>query len=266
MPLDTWLGGGADDNFDTNANWKSGTSPVANDDIVITGSNPMNGGDYTSSLELDSISIREMSGQIGSADAYLQLDVADGARVEIQTLGLCYLDLGNAAVDVLITGTATATYPLAGLYLKGSALQNITIVGISHVMLVDTTQTGSTVLQVGESAVVQSTPGGTIIDASVEGNYYHHGVAGDLRAYNGGVIHRYGSDGLAVLGAYNGGTVNDYGGGTMTAVEAFGGNIFANLNSVARIYSAVDARDGGSVQVSAETTVSAVTGRAEITG
>lgn len=260
MTLKTWLGT-TDSDYGTTGNWSGGT-PVANDDVLITGSVAIDGDDQ-SAVELDSIIIRQMTGAIGSEAAYLQLDTADNSRVEIESSAAVYLDLGTAAVDVLITGTATAVFPAAGVYLKGSAIKTITVLGSSRVRLVETTQTAD--LIVGPDAVVQDDAGCTFIDADVQGRLDTYGVATDLRTY-GGIINRHSDDNLALMGAYAGGTVNDYGGGTMTAVEAHGGNIYANLNNVARTYSSVDVDPTGSIQKSASTTVSAITGSATLTG
>lgn len=104
-------------------------SPNANDNVYIRGAVSIVGSDQSGTELDDFIVLPGFTGTLGTADSYLKIDMADADRFEFTATGTCYIDLGDAAVSPIVNRTASAANGQAGLYLKGSALNDLFVRG-----------------------------------------------------------------------------------------------------------------------------------------
>jgi hypothetical protein len=120
----TWIG--TDGNYAANGNWSPANVPVATDHVRL----PAGGGSISSGLNQSAVAIGDFiieagyAGLIGTSAANLQMDPD---RFIFEGQGLAYIDIGAAAIDLLIRGTASASEGYRGLYLKGTAIDELAI-------------------------------------------------------------------------------------------------------------------------------------------
>jgi len=126
----TWVGddSGNEGDWSVAANWSPSGVPVATDHVRIPASSSE---DITAGLNQSAVALGDVivekgyTGTIGTSAGYLQIDPN---RFQFEGTGESYIDLGSAAIDVLILDTATAPATgQHGLYLKGSAIAILSV-------------------------------------------------------------------------------------------------------------------------------------------
>lgn len=122
----TTANGGPND-YNCIGNWAEAAVPVANDDVYFRpGATAISYGLNQSVVEIDRfVVLPGFAVDMGSVNAFLQVDVEDAKRFEYSGTGTAYIDVGAAAISPIIKRTRTATGGQAGLYLKGSALTTV---------------------------------------------------------------------------------------------------------------------------------------------
>lgn len=208
--------------YTNTANWVGGSAPVANDNIFMQfdGTTALAGSDQ-SATELDDIWVLPTcTGNIGTADTYLQLDQGTANKLIYAGRGTAYIDLGTAGSTLVeVNQTGNASNGRSGLYLKNNtnAITSM-VVNDGNVRLVScnvttlTVRSGATVILDAASTVATvNNDGGTVID---------YGAAITTINNRLGTTTKDGSDAYAV-NVYGGVVYND-GTGTATAV-VYGG-------------------------------------------
>lgn len=215
---DLYWTGASTGNYGTGANWSTGSAPTTNDNVrfhagsVVAVSLGLN---QSAAAIADFIVEAGYSGAMGTTASgvptYLQLDPN---RFEFAGTGISYIDLGGAAIDCEIKNTAGAGAGKRGLYLIGSAIDDL---------VVQSGQLGIAVIH-GSTATVAKAH---CLDGST---WFGAGTTlTTLRILGGEVVQRCAAT-----------TVNMFGGnfsteeiGAITTVNAFGGNL--KLNSTGTI-------------------------------
>lgn len=218
-------------------NWAEAAKPVANDLVLITGTSAITYGLNQSSVEVDGFMVQPgYSGNIGSASAYLQIDVDNATRFEFSGTGTCYIDVGGAAISPIIKKTKTATGGQAGLYLKGSALA--TVDQQSGVVRYDSTT--FTTLYVGPgTAYIASTCTTTTIQ-NMGGTVVLECAATTVNNQSG-TLTTEGSGAITTLNC-DAGTVYSNSSGTVGTCNADGGTVDFTRNRVARTVTTMNFR------------------------
>lgn len=225
----TQANGGPND-YNCIGNWAESAVPVANDLVLITGSASILYGLNQSAVEVDGFYVMPgYSGNIGSATAYLQIDVDNATRFEFSGTGTCYIDVGGAAISPVIKRTRTATGGQAGLYLKGSAL--VTIDQQSGVVRYDSTTFTTLYVGLGATAYVASTCTTTTVQ-NMGGTVVQECAATTVNNQSG-TLTTEGAGAITTLNC-DAGTVYSNSSGTVTTCNADGGTVDFTHNRVAR--------------------------------
>jgi len=221
-------------------NWAQAAIPVANDLVLITGTSNITYGLNQSSVEVDGFYVMPgYSGTIGTASAYLQIDVDNATRFEFSGTGTSYIDVGGAAISPIIKKTKTATGGQAGLYLKGSAL--VTIDQQSGVVRYDSTT--FTTLYVGSASSCTAYVASTCTVTTVQnmGGTIVLECAATTVNNQSGTLTTEGSGAITTLNC-DAGTVYSNSSGTVTTVNADGGTVDFSKNRVARTVTTMNFR------------------------
>lgn len=160
--------------------------PVATDNVRIpAGSGAITGVDQSSVAIGDFIVEEGYTGTIGSATAPLRIDPD---KFEFAGTGISYIDIGTAAIDVEVKNAGTGQSGTAGLYLIGSAMDEVSIakgaVGIA--MLHGNAASAATVRLNGQAATVYLGKGCTLATLYVvQGTAYQRCESTTTTIYGG---------------------------------------------------------------------------------
>lgn len=225
--------------YATEANWVEGSVPVANDDVRITGSQSITYGLDQGSVELDDFIVENYTGEIGSAGAKLQIDMADADRFEFDSTGQAYINVGSAAITAVVQRTKSQSGRQAGLHLTGTAIATLRVEGGS--VLLDGSTVTTVVVESGAKAVI---PGGnTVTTVNTGGSGSVLEVAATTVNVVGGTLETNGSGAITTLNVDDG-TVTANSTGTITTLNADGGTTDFTKQSIARTVTTVNARGG----------------------
>ena len=239
-----WTNGNSDGDWANAANW-SGSVPVAGDDIFFTSEYI---GDVTTNLDrsadgtLGSLTVEEgYTGKIGSKSGYLIL-VCSG--VTFEGSGVCFIDVSTSAIDVSVNGTARAASGQQGLYLKGSAIDELNVSG----------GTVGVAARAGETATVATINvlGGTV-------NAGAGATLATLTGYSGKLNSKVGLTTVNLIGGnakiegnittanLEAGTLTFDGTGTLTTCNCQGGTLDCFRTSFARTITTLNLKPNGGV-------------------
>jgi hypothetical protein len=222
--------------YNSYMNWYEGAVPVANDNVFITGSNAISYGLDQSSVELDDFIVMPgCTATIGTANAYLRIDMADADRFEFNGTGRSYIDVGTAAITPIILNSAAVASGQMGLALKGSAIATLDL-RKGHVRLV--TAAVTTIRQTYMTTQASDTTLEAASDCTLT-TYTKTGGTGTLECAATTVTNDAGTLTLEGSGAYttvtaNGGTVYPKASGTITTYNADGGTSDFTRSSIGR--------------------------------
>jgi hypothetical protein len=222
----TWEGDLSGD-WNTAGNWKEGAVPVATDDVrVPPGSGAITSGRNQSGVALGYVIIEAgHTNAIAGPAAYLQLQCT---RFECHGAGTYYIDLGASAVSPEITNSANPSVGNRGVYLKGSALATVNVLGghVGLAVLHGETATATTVRVTGARASCWVGAGVTLTTFyQTQGDSEVRCAATTISCY-GGTLR---TDETGTVGTFNcyGGTIRPESSGTITTMlldgEAQGG-------------------------------------------
>lgn len=165
-------------------NWAEGAIPAASDDVLIQGAVPILYGLDQSAIEVDNFTVDpRFTAAIGSAEAFLKIDMDNAKTFEFAGSGLAYIDFHSATPTnwrCLQTRSVSGLLQ-AALHIRGSGLGTIIVAaGVVKIMA------GTTV------SAIEVKPGATcIIERDV--TYTTLNTAGTTTAFEGGTT-------LAVIG------------------------------------------------------------------
>lgn len=155
MAVKEWLGNAPSHVGDWSyaANWNPSGVPADGDDVILPpGAEDVTDGLDQSAIALASLDVRQgYDGTIGTATEWFQIETD---KLTFRGSGAAYLDLGASACAPQIYATATATTGERGLYLIGSALTTVVVMGgsVGLAIRAGETATAATVRVTGSGA------------------------------------------------------------------------------------------------------------------
>lgn len=205
------------------ANWSPSGVPSAGDNVVI----PAGSASITAGLDQSGVAIASFTvssghtGTIGSATANLQLDTT---AFTFNGTGVAYIDLGSQTVAPQIYSTATATTGNRGLYLIGSGITTIAVMGgkVGLASRFGTTATATTARVNGSTASLEIGSGVTLTNALVSSGEIICRCAFTTATVYGGTFLTYGNGAGTTINLY-GGTLTPNSTGTVTTLNQYGG-------------------------------------------
>ena len=240
-----WTNGNADGDWANTANWLGGAIPAAGDNIYFTSEYT---GDVTTNLDrtgdgtLGNLVVEEgYTGKIGSKAGYLQL-ICGG--VTFDGSGLCFIDVNSSAIDISVAGTGRAAAGQQGLYLKGSAIDELNVTG----------GTVGIAARAGETA--------TVATINVNGGTVNAGAGATLTTltgYSGNVNSKAGLTTVNLIGGnakvegnittanLEAGTLTYNGSGTITTCNAQGGTLDCFRTALARTITTLNLKPNGGI-------------------
>lgn len=231
-----WDGNAASNvgNYAHAANWTPSGAPVAADVVVIpSGSASITTGLDQSAVAIGSFAVeRGYTGTIGSATANLQLDTV---AFTFSGTGLAYVDLGSQTVSPQIYSTANATTGNRGLYLIGSGLVTLNVMGgkVGLAFRHGTTATATTVRVVGSASSLECGTGTTLTDAIVSSGGLTVRCAFTTATVYSGTFTTEGTGAVTTINVYAG-TLTPNSTGTVTTINQYGGAVDYTGNAAAR--------------------------------
>lgn len=226
--------------------------PVATDNVRL----PAGAGKISSNLDNSSVALgsfiveKGYTGTIASSSAYLRVGAT---RFEFSGGGLSYIDLGSSSVSPQVFSTASGGDGTRGLYLLGSALATVNVVGGQVGISVNAGETATIT-----TATVTDGSGSLWLGAGVTlTNWTQHGGDNIVRCA-GTTMNIYGgSCKTEEVGAWT--TQNVYSGtltsnstGTVSTLNSYGGTVDYDKSDAARTVSQLNKYSGGSVKMNKE--------------
>ena len=243
MATKVWLGT-TDSNPATAGNWSPSGQPTSGDNVIITGSNAIDGGTLSASGNLASFITRDFASTIGSEDADLVVDLAASSLVSIDTTGKSYLDFNASDVDVNVHGTQVAGGTIMGLHLKGAGTNSLNVYNSANVLLLETLD--ADINTFSASATVITAVGADAVNFTGPGKLIARGGLTNIYA-NGSTVDYYGSTACTTIQAESGATINFWASQDVTNVNAYGGTIDLKDSTAARVSTNNDVRAGGTI-------------------
>lgn len=231
MGLNIWLGNdsGNEGDYSVTANWSLGAIPTTGDDVIVPAGSPS----ISAGLNQSAVAISDFivepgyTNLIGTKNAFLQIDpdVFDFAGS-----GQSFIDIGSAAIPVLIRQTKTLAAGQFGLHLDGSAitvLRQITGQTRCH------GQGGfvATTIEIVNGEILVPA-GSTLTNLKALGGTSRIEVAATLvEANNGAIVYTEGSGAVTTIQADNAALVYSSASGTVGTARVDGNGVISFLQS-----------------------------------
>jgi hypothetical protein len=238
--------GAVSGSWNVTGNWLSGVLPVAADNIFFVADYTV---DLTAGLDQTAVIYGKLivesgyTGQIGTKAAYLQIPCTD---IDFKGSGESYIDVSTSAIDIRVDGTAAAGTGKSGLYLKGSAIDEINIISgnVGVASRAGETATVTTVTVNGGRVLVGD--GCTLTNATVySGGLVSQASITTLKNYNGSVTTEEAAA-VTTLSLFNGSVAHN-GTGTITTATVEGGTLDLFRSGLARTITTLNLKPGGGV-------------------
>lgn len=228
MANKTWIG--TDGSYSTVGNWSPSGVPTTGDAVYI----PAGGGSISTGLnqsavtDILSFEVAEgYTGTIGSSAGYLQLDLVNTTGIFIFSgIGEAYIDLGNSAISPSIRETYSPDVGYHGLYLKGSALVTLNVIGgdVAVAGIFGETSTLTTARAVGRSAKLYLGAGVSLTTMyQTAGDNRMDCAATTVTVWGGKLLTR--GAGAVTTMTIGGGAVRSESTGTITTLNANAGEV-----------------------------------------
>lgn len=246
MANKTWAG--TDGNYGTAGNWSPSGVPEAGDHVRIPASSSQS---ITSGLDQSAVAIGDFiveegyTGTIGTSAGYLQIDPN---RFEFNGSGQAFIDIGSAAIDVQVLGTANADTGERGLYLKGSAIDELAVIGgnVGVAAIHGETATVTTCRITGATADVWLGAGVTLTTLRINaGTCRLRCAATTVNVYSGTLYTE--ETGAVTTINVEGGTVYPNSSGTVTTLNAEGGTTDFTKSGLARTVTTLKQNPGSTI-------------------
>lgn len=238
--------GGTSGDFSVAGNWLSGSAPVASDNIFFVADYNI---DLTAGLDQSAVTYGKLiieagyTGKIGTKIDYLQIPCTD---VDFKGSGESYIDVSSSAIDIRVDGTAAAPTGKSGLYLKGSAIDEINVISgsVGVASKAGETATLTTIVLNGGAVVVGD--GCTLTNATVYGGELNlQASVTTLKIYNGSVTMSE-AGAVTTLTLFNGSHTHN-GTGTISTANVEGGKLDLYRSGLARTVTTLNLEPGGGI-------------------
>lgn len=235
--------GSTDGDWTNTGNWLGGALPTVGDNIYFIS-------EYNNNLDTNLNRVADgiygtltvhkgFTATIGAATGYLQIKCGN---VSFDGTGLCFIDVDVSAIDISVLGTARAQTGQSGVYFKGSAIDELNVIG-GTVGIADRageTATVTTINVNGGTCNIGS--GATLTTATV--------YAGTLNSESGlTTLNLIGGnatiEGNITTANLERGTLTYNGTGTITTCNAQGGVIDCFRSALARTITTLNLKPGG---------------------
>lgn len=249
MATKKWIG--TDGSYSTSGNWSPSGVPTNGDTVRL----PPGGGAITSGLDQSAVALVDFivekgyTAAIGSASlGYLKID-AD--KVIFEGTGAAWLDMGSAACDFEVNATQQPTTGNFGLYIKGSAIDDIAVTGSSVVGIAVNAGETATVQDIrvaGAAASVQCGAGVTLTNSRLSAGKVHLKCAATLvQTYNGET--RTSEAGAITTTETYGGTLVSNSIGTITTNKCYGGTVDFTQSAAVRTVTSTEIYSGATLRI-----------------
>ena len=240
--------GGVSGSWSATGNWLDGALPGSGDHIFFVADYNV---DLTGSLDRTAVAFdygnitveSGFTGKIGTKIAYLEIRCAG---VDFKGSGETYLDVNTSAIDIRVDGTAAAATGKSGLYLLGSAIDEINVINgsVGVASKAGETATVTTLTVNGGNVLVGD--GCTLTNATVySGNLISQATITTLKNYNGTVTTEEAAA-ITTLSLYNGSHTHN-GTGTIATANVEGGTLDLFRSGLARTITTLNLNPGGGV-------------------
>lgn len=240
--------GASSGNWSTTGNWLDGVLPGSGDNIYFVADYNV---DLTSSLDRTAVAFDYgniivepgFTGKIGTKTAYLEIRCTG---VDFKGSGETYLDVNTSAIDIRVDGTAAAATGKSGLYLKGSAIDEINVISgsVGIAAKAGETTTATTLTVNGGTVLVGD--GCTLTNATVySGSFTSQASITTLKNYNGSVTTEE-SAAITTLNLYSGSHTHN-GTGTIATANIEGGTLDLFQSGLARTVTTLNLNPGGNI-------------------
>lgn len=216
---------------------------VATNNVRIpAGSGSIDGGDFSSIAIADFIVEPGHTGLIGSDTDPL---IIDPDTFIFSGGGLSYIDIYTANISPQIFETSSAADGTFGLYLTGSNMATVNVMGgsVGLAALSGQTSTAASVRVTGNSSNVFCGKGLTLTTAIVEAGDAEFHCAGTTLTNNGGTVTTRETGAWTTMNA-NAGTIYPESSGTVTTINLNGGTVNAYRSTVTRTFTNVKRNRG----------------------
>lgn len=237
---------GAENSIFGNAdNWLDLSSPGAGDNCYITADYnvDINGAQYL--VDLGSLTVESgYTGRIGTKSGYFAPQSV--TALDFKGSGESYINVNASAIDVRVDGTAAAATGKSGLYLLGSAIDELNVISgtVGVASRAGETATVATVTVNGGRVLVGD--GCTLTNATVySGGLVSQASITTLKNYNGSVTTEEAAA-VTTLSLFNG-SLEHNGTGTITTATIEGGTLDLFRSGLARTITTLNLKPGGGV-------------------
>jgi len=248
MATKKWIG--TDGSYSTSGNWSPSGVPTNGDTVRL----PPGGGAITSGLNQSAVTLVDFivekgyTAAIASSAAYLQIGVA---KVIFEGTGAAWLDVGSSAMDFEVNATQQPTTGNFGLYIKGSAIDDIAVTGSSVVGIAVNAGETATVQDIrvaGAAASVQCGAGVTLTNSRLSAGKVHLKCAATLvQTYNGET--RTSEAGAITTTETYGGTLVSNSIGTITTNKCYGGTVDFTQSAAVRTVTSTEIYSGATLRI-----------------
>jgi hypothetical protein len=243
MANKTWVGSISGD-YGVAGNWSPAAVPIAGDDVDIPASStqPITLSLNQSGVNLNSFTVEKGAPPIGSAAGYLQIHTAS---FTFMGSALSYIDLSSSAINAEIDNTFQSSSGAIGLYLKGSALNNVAIssgnVGIAALFGETASATSVRITGKGANVVLGAGVTNSLVECSA-GSTTVYCASGQILVY-GGSVATAGSGAISDFEVY-GGAAYPESSGTVGNMICAGGKTDTTGSGIPRTISAIQLNPG----------------------
>lgn len=223
------------------------SGPITGDNVFITAEYVVDIDGITPAYVQDLASVtveKGYTGKIGSKTTYFAPQSM--GSLDFKGSGECYIDAAAAAIDIRVDGTAAAATGKSGLYLKGSAIDELNVISgtVGVASRAGETATVATLTLNGGTVAVGD--GCTLTNATVySGGLVSQASITTLKNYNGSVTTEEAAA-ITTLSLFNGSHTHN-GTGTIATANVEGGTLDLFRSGLARTITTLNLEPGGNV-------------------
>jgi hypothetical protein len=231
--------------FGNNDNWLDGARPENGDDCYCTADYNVDIMGQIYLYDLGSFTVESgYTGTIGTKAIYFA--PTSITALDFKGSSESYINVNASAIDVRVDGTASAITGKSGLYLLGSAIDELNVISGTVGIAARAGETASVTTLTINGGTVNVGDGATLTNATIySGNLVSQASITTIKNYNGGVTTEEAAA-ITTLNLFNG-THNHDGTGTITTANIEGGTLDLFSSGLARTITTLNLEPGGSI-------------------